>query len=149
MNTVNTVCLCGSTRFKRDFDKANRALTLQGLSVITISFAAEKDETGLEKEPAAKELLDLVHLNKILRSDAVLVVGDGYVGFSTAREMLWADMHGKPLHAQWMHTAIGKPTEWTALAYSLRYVDDRKGGHAILVEHAQCSLLQAIAAKKG
>ena len=97
MSHVNTVCLCGSTRFAHLFQEANVELSKRGFSVITISMAAEKDESGNEKEPALKEVLDLVHLNKILRSDAVFVVGDGYVGFSTAREIIWADMQGKPV----------------------------------------------------
>ncbi len=94
---INTVCLCGSTRFIEGFHHVNRELTKRGYSVISISFAAEKDAAGNEKEQHVKELLDLVHFNKILRSDAVVIVGDGYIGFSTAREILWAQMQGKPI----------------------------------------------------
>jgi len=96
----NTVCLCGSTRFLKDFDEANRELTSRGLTVLTISMCLPKNEQGNEDDAALKELLDLVHLNKILRSDAVLIVGDGYIGKSTAREILWAHMQGKSIVAQ-------------------------------------------------
>lgn len=55
--------------------------------------ATPSDDT--EKEPALKEVLDLVHFNKILRADAIVVVGPDYIGFSTAREILWANMQGE------------------------------------------------------
>lgn len=102
---INTVTLCGSTRFAADFAECNRELTKRGLSIITISFAAEKDTDGIEKEQSVKELLDLVHFNKILRSDAIVIVGDGYIGFSTAREILWANMQGKLI----IHQKINGP----------------------------------------
>ena len=97
MKTHNTVCLCGSTRFLAEFQEANIELSKRGLSVVTISMALPKNQQGTEDEAALKELLDLVHLNKILRADAVFVVGNGYIGRSTAREILWAEMHGKPV----------------------------------------------------
>jgi hypothetical protein len=97
---INTICLCGSTRFIDQFDLANKELSKRGLTVITISMCLPKNEQGNEDEAALKELLDLVHLNKILRADAVFVVGDGYIGRSTSREILWADMQGKPIVEQ-------------------------------------------------
>lgn len=96
---INTVCLCGSTRFLDDFHTANVELTKRAFSVITISMALPK---GADENPGLKMLLDLVHLNKILRSDAIFVVGDGYVGQSTAREIIWADMHDKTVISQYM-----------------------------------------------
>lgn len=92
------ICLCGSTRFLAEFNIANVELTKRGLSIVTISMALPKDEIT-RREPKGteglKELLDLVHLNKILRADAVLVIGDGYIGRSTAREILWAEMQSR------------------------------------------------------
>lgn len=90
----NTVCLCGSLRFLDDFHAANQELTKRGFSVITISLLKGQAPTH------SRDLTDLVHLNKILRSDAVFVVGPGYVGRATAREILWAEMQGKPVVAQ-------------------------------------------------
>lgn len=98
MNSV--VCLCGSTRFLAQFDEANRELSKRGLSVVSISMCLPKNKQSNESDEALKELLDLVHLNKIMRSDAVFVVGDGYIGRSTAREILWAEMLGKPVVRQ-------------------------------------------------
>lgn len=94
---INTVCLCGSTRFLDDFVEANIELTRRGFSVLTISFALPKNNDLTHDEEGVKELLDLVHLNKILRSDAVVIVGSGYISRSTSREILWAYMQGKPV----------------------------------------------------
>lgn len=111
----NTVCLCGSTRFVEQFAQANIELSKRGLSVITISMCLPKNEQGTEVESALKELLDLVHLNKIMRADAVYVVGDGYIGRSTAREILWAEMQGKPV-------IVRSPTYlWDQEAHSVRH----------------------------
>lgn len=93
--TRNTVCLCGSLRFQDEFQAANEELTKRGLSVITISVLKSKTS-----DTSPRDLTDLVHLNKILRSDAVFVVGSGYIGRSTAREILWAEMQGRPVIVQ-------------------------------------------------
>ena len=97
MSKVNTVCLCGSTKFLDAFQRANIELTKRGLSVVTISMCLPRNAQDNQEDAALKELLDLVHFNKILRADAVFVVGDGYIGRSTAREILWAEMQGKPV----------------------------------------------------
>jgi len=99
MRHVNTICLCGSVKYLDEFKLANIELTTRGMSVITISMAL--DQTQQRERANVKEILDLVHFNKILRSDAVVVVGSGYIGFSTAREILWAQMQGKLLY--WLH----------------------------------------------
>lgn len=91
---MDTVCLCGSTRFIKDFEQANIELTKRGLCIYTISMALPK---GGEEPPGLKTMLDLVHLNKILASNSIVVVGDGYIGFSTAREIMWGWMHKKTL----------------------------------------------------
>ncbi len=100
MSPINLVCLCGSTRFLDDFHLANVELTKRGFSIVTISMALPKNDQGSEVEAALKEFLDLIHLNKVIRSDSVFVVGDGYIGRSTAREILWAEMQGKPVFMQ-------------------------------------------------
>lgn len=97
---ISLVCLCGSTRFIEDFHAANVNLTQRGLSVITISMALPKNQQGEETEVALKKYLDLVHLHKIMRSDAVFVIGPGYFGESTAREILWAELLGRPVICQ-------------------------------------------------
>lgn len=110
----NTICLCGSTRFLDQFDQANRELTKCGLSVISISMCLPKKEQGSQEDANLKGLLDLVHLNKILRADAVFVVGDGYIGRSTAREILWAEMQGKAI------VKLAARETWDELVYRLK-----------------------------
>jgi hypothetical protein len=109
------ICLCGSTRFLAQFDEANQELSKRGLSVVSISMCLPKNKQGNESDEALKELLDLVHLNKVMRSDAVFVVGDGYIGRSTAREILWAQMQSKPVIRQ------AETHSWDNAAHCLRH----------------------------
>ncbi len=118
---VNTVCLCGSTKYMDAFNEANVELTKRGFSVITISMALPKKSGQLKPEDEGlKNYLDLVHLNKVLRSDAVFVVGPGYIGYSTAREILWTDMQGKRVLLQWMCKNTEGAIDWNAAAVALR-----------------------------
>ena len=103
-NMNRIVTLCGSKRF--DFEETQLQLTLKGLVVIGL---AGKQEKELDKY--TKEYLDLVHFAKIASSDAVFVLGDGYIGDSTAKEICFADLCGKPIIHQldcpsWTHDAI-------------------------------------------
>jgi hypothetical protein len=116
--TVNTITLCGSTRFLSHFDTANIELTKQGFSVISISMSLPKDELGIEFEEGIKQYLDLVHFNKILRSDGIFIVGTGYIGKSTAREILWAHMQNKTIVAE--STMSRYNNKWEYAAASLR-----------------------------
>lgn len=96
------ICLCGSTKFKDDYIRINRMLSIMGHTVITV--ATFGHQTGEELTEDEKIKLDLVHLNKILMCDAILVVGvipsgrtkgHAYIGDSTRREIAWARMQGK------------------------------------------------------
>lgn len=118
----NTVCLCGSTRFQENFAQANIELTNRGLSVITISMAMPRRQLdGSHEESVQKEMLDLVHMNKILRADAVFVVGTGYIGRSTAREILWAIMQGKMIVSQNEFSQVAMtPDHWDIAAKLVR-----------------------------
>ena len=98
MSALNSVCLCGSTRFLEDFRTANLELTSCGLTVVTMAATDEEGAGWVKTRPGKKTLFDLVHLNKILKTDAVVVVGDGYIGESTSREILWANMQGKLIY---------------------------------------------------
>lgn len=99
------ITLCGSTRFKKEYQEANERLTLMGHTVYTVTMfnratpeeAAQGKYEGVTKEQ--KDMLDLVHLDKILNSDAIYVVSDetGYIGDSTRREICWARMHNKSI----------------------------------------------------
>lgn len=100
------ICLIGSTRFMTEYAAANRRLTLLGHIVYTVAMMS----TGLERDgvegpsstPTDEEkiILDLVHLRKIMHSDAVVLITDSsrYVGFSTRRELMWAQMLAKRIY---------------------------------------------------
>lgn len=89
------LALIGSSRFKDLFDAANRELTLKGHIVYSIAMISTGDTLS---EPQ-KTILDLVHLRKILESDAVVLVSDatGYYGTSTNREFQWAQIVGRQI----------------------------------------------------
>lgn len=88
------ITLCGSTKFKKEFEAINRQLTLEGNVVYTVAFFGHADSVPLTNEQ--KETLDAVHLKKIDNSDAVFVVDvDGYIGESTRNEINYAELQGK------------------------------------------------------
>lgn len=87
------VTLCGSTRFKEEFEKVNRELTLAGNVVLSVGvFGHSGDDVSDEQ----KVLLDCVHRQKIDLSDAIYVINkDGYIGSSTKSEIAYAEASGK------------------------------------------------------
>jgi len=91
------ICLIGSSRFKDLYAETNKRLTLDGHIVYTI--ATVSSAAGGELPEDQKMVLDLVHLRKIEESDACVLITDetGYFGFSTKREIIWAQMIGKPV----------------------------------------------------
>lgn len=107
---MRTVTLCGSARMEQHFIDANRMLTLHGCVVISMSVLPSQAPNNAGKDwysASEKHLLDLIHLEKIRIADAVLVVGDGYFGHSTAREILYSSLMKKPIYAQWIETQFG------------------------------------------
>ena len=90
------ITLCGSTRFKDEFMKAQKELTLEGHIVISVGcFGHSDNDPRIE---ASKEMLDAMHLKKIDMADAIYVVNvGGYVGESTRREIDYAKSRDKPI----------------------------------------------------
>jgi hypothetical protein len=90
------ITLVGSTRFAALFASHMEKLSLAGHTVYGLGFTSSMKEGGEGSGPSPdqKILLDLVHLKKILDSDAVLLVTDEslYFGESTRRELAWAAM---------------------------------------------------------
>lgn len=97
------ITLCGSTRFESLFHEWNHKLAVAGHTVYSLSlFGREAKDAGKDDKKTVSEdekiTLDLVHLDKITNSDAILVINpDGYVGFSTSREIQWARMQRKKI----------------------------------------------------
>jgi len=85
MHTVIT--LCGSMRFREEFERLEAELTLAGHVVLTPTALAPS--TDLNAEERAR--LGRIHLQKVAMADEVLVVNvGGYVGESTRREIAHA-----------------------------------------------------------
>lgn len=90
------VVLCGSTRFKEDFERVNRSLTLGGHIVLAPGVFGHAD--GIELSEASKTALDALHFRKIDMADEVIVVNPGgYIGDSTRREIAYAERTGTPV----------------------------------------------------
>ena len=89
------ITLCGSTRFRDAYEKANRLLSKQGHVVYSVSCFGHGGDPLTEAEKAT---LDKVHLAKIDNSDGIVVLNvDDYVGESTAREIEHAKATGKEI----------------------------------------------------
>lgn len=122
------ITLCGSTKFRDEFHKANAMLTMQGDIVLSVGFfmhaegqhtpdckvheipphimrnACTCNRTGITA--AQKEDLDMLHFCKIQMSSAIYVVNvGGYVGQSTHREIAFAIARGKEI--EWLDKAAG------------------------------------------
>lgn len=68
------ICLCGSTRFKREFEIAEREETLRGNIVLTVGTFGHVDGLPGGMEGENKKRLDELHLRKIDLCDEVVVV---------------------------------------------------------------------------
>lgn len=94
------VCLCGSTRFYDEFQKANYDLTLEGKIVLTVGFYPHSPVhgEGVGHDSEEKVKLDELHKRKIDLADRVYVLNvGGYVGDSTRSEIEYAYDNGKPI----------------------------------------------------
>ena len=96
------ITLCGSTRFKDEFLREQKRLTLEGNIVISVGLFGHSgdnevwesmDEGTLTK---TKEMLDDMHKRKIDMSDEIFVINvGGYIGDSTKSEIAYAESTGK------------------------------------------------------
>jgi len=88
------VALCGSTKFKEEFEKANHTLTLEGKVVISVGVFGHTENILLTK--AQKEMLDKIHRQKIDMSNSIMVINvNNYISSSTRREIEYAQKTGK------------------------------------------------------
>jgi hypothetical protein len=93
------ITLCGSTRFRDQFDFWNTHLTLAGNAVYSVAVDAHGDAREALPTEKEKTLLDEVHLMKIVNSEAIFVIDvGGYIGASTAREIEFARSRGKDIY---------------------------------------------------
>ena len=102
VGNYKAVTLCGSTKFKDEFMKAQKELTLKGYIVISVGLYGHSgdsevwenmDEGTLTK---TKEMLDDMHKRKIDMADEIFLINVcGYIGDSIKSEIEYAKAHGK------------------------------------------------------
>ncbi|WP_091159001.1 hypothetical protein [Paenibacillus sp. 453mf] len=91
---MKVITLCGSTKFKKEFEQTNRYLTLKGNIVISLAFFEQSEGIEITKEQA--ELFEEIHFRKIDMSDEIFVIDvGGYIGRSTRKEIEYAIENGK------------------------------------------------------
>nr|DAE28942.1 MAG TPA: deoxyribosyltransferase [virus sp. ctmTa7] len=97
-NNYKIITLCGSTKFKDEFLKVQKELTLAGNIVISVGLFGHSGDTEVWAE-GTKEMLDDMHKKKIDMADEIFVINvDGYIGNSTKSEIKYAEAHNKKVN---------------------------------------------------
>lgn len=92
------ICLCGSTKFRDQFQDANFRLTMEGHIVLSVGFFMHSEPDRHVPTGAEKDGLDELHKRKIDLADEIFVVNvGGYIGSSTMSEIHYATTNGKPI----------------------------------------------------
>jgi hypothetical protein len=106
-NPVQIITVCGSTRFKEETEKA--LLELESRGIATFSVGGFMHADGLKFTSGQKAAFDVLHQDKIRVSHGIYVVNpDGYIGNSTANEIMLA----------WR---LGKTVEWRYPRFGIQY----------------------------
>lgn len=89
------ITLCGSTKFKEEFELIRKQLTLENNIVLGPEIFGHSGDKISEEQ---KNNLDKLHLAKIDLSDAIFVINkNNYVGDSTKKEIEYAKKHNKKI----------------------------------------------------
>lgn len=98
VNNYKVITLCGSTKFKNEFIKVQRDLSLQGNIVISVGLFAHSGDGEFITDDV-KQMLDDMHKTKIDMSDEIFVINvDGYIGDSTKSEIEYAIKNNKKVN---------------------------------------------------
>lgn len=91
------VTLCGSTRFKEEFERVQKQLTLEGYIVINVGLFGHSGDNEVWENmdegtlTQTKIMLDDMHKRKIDLADEIFVINvGGYIGDSTKSEIAYA-----------------------------------------------------------
>lgn len=105
IKNYKVITLCGSTRFKDEFMKVQKDLTLKGNIVISVGlFSHSGDDEVWENMDEGtitktKEMLVDMHKRKIDMADEIFVINvGGYIGDSTKSEIEYAIKTGKKVN---------------------------------------------------
>jgi hypothetical protein len=95
ISNYKVITLCGSTKFKDEFIKTQKELTLQGYIVISVGLFGHSGDNEVWTENT-KIMLDDMHKRKIDMADEIFVINKGgYIGSSTRSEIEYAIANGK------------------------------------------------------
>lgn len=93
------VCICGSTKFKKEWLDAQLKLTLAGEIVLSVGGFGHADFGDIPEKVFGEEKkkeLDELHKRKIDLADYIYVINvDGYIGKSTKSEIEYAVRYNK------------------------------------------------------
>lgn len=93
------VTLCGSARFREEFEAVAYERTMRGEIVLSVVFpAGATTGEGVRPGSPTKVALDELHKRKIDLCDYVFVLDvGGYLGASTRSEIAYAEALGRPV----------------------------------------------------
>ena len=105
VKNYKVITLCGSTRFKDEFMKVQKDLTLRGNIVISVGLFGHSGDNEVWENmdegtlTRTKEMLDDMHKRKIDMADEIFVINvGGYIGDSTKSEIEYAIKNGKKVN---------------------------------------------------
>lgn len=97
-NNFKIITLCGSTKFKKEFEEIYKKLSLEGNIVLTVACFGHVDSPEVFKIPGLKDMLDEMHKEKIRMSDGIFVINpNNYIGNSTKNEIEYAKSLNKDI----------------------------------------------------
>lgn len=103
------VVLCGSSRFKAEFEQVKKYLVLKENIVMDLAFYGHSGDAEALNEETFNLLFDM-HLQKIRMADIVYAVNPGgYIGDSTKKELEYARSIGKKIQYYSLDKNINKP----------------------------------------
>ena len=92
------ITLCGSTKFKDEFIREQKRLSLEGNIVLSVGLFGHADSPEAFN-PETKAMLDDAHKAKIDMSDEIFVINvGGYIGASTRSEIEYAKKNMKKVN---------------------------------------------------
>lgn len=106
LSIFESVCICGSSKFSDLIAVAKWELEKRGIMATGLHFLPEwywkgaklKESHHAAEQEGVAQILDELHLKKIDKYEAVLVVNfNGYIGDRTKIEIEYAKQHGKPI----------------------------------------------------
>lgn len=102
VKNYKVITLCCSTKFKDEFLRVQKELTLKGNIVISVGLFGHSGDNEVWENmddgtlTKTKEMLDDMHKRKIDMADEIFVINvGGYIGESTKSEIEYAKATGK------------------------------------------------------